>query len=166
MAEYDNKAFNAMKNATKGKSSNLFTESGFTESAYNTQSTEKERGDYDYKAYEILREMYDADSTKNKFKGIDFNRYLELLKPSLFEERVLPREGDQKKGDFFLDVYEGDFDQFRTSAKLAYDKSEERMMDLSDPEWKDRIGKPGWKQRTRESGVFNLRKPTGDSGKY
>ena len=154
-------AFNAMENATKSKASNLFRES-----EYNAIATDKDRAGYDQKAFSILREMYDVDSTKNKFKDIDFNRYLELLKPSLFEERVLSREGDQKMGDFFLDIYEGDFDQFRTSAKLAYDKSEERLMDLSDPGWKDRVRKPGWKQRTRESGVFNLRKPTGDSGKY
>ena len=60
--------------------------------------------------------MYDADSAKNKFKDINFNKYLDLLKPSLFEERVLSREGDQKLGDLFLNVYEGDFDQFRASA--------------------------------------------------
>ena len=119
MAEYDNKAFNAMKKLTKGKASNLFQESGFTESTYNTQSTDKERGVYDVKAYEILREMFAADSAKNKFKDIDFNRYLELLKPELFKERVLSREGDQKLGDFFLDIYEGDFDQFRASAMKA-----------------------------------------------
>ena len=119
MAEYDNKAFNSMQNATKGKASNLFQESGFTESTYNTQSTGKERGVYDVKAYEILSEMYAADSAKNKFKNIDFNRYLELLKPSLFEERVLSREGDQEAGDFFQNIYEGDFDQFRASAMKA-----------------------------------------------
>ena len=112
----DAAAFDAMTRATKGKTSNLFQESGFTESAYNTQSTGKERGVYDRKAYGILRKMYDTDSAKNKFKDIDFNRYLELLKPSLFEERVLSREGDQKMGDFFLDIYEGDFDQFKASA--------------------------------------------------
>ena len=119
MAEYDNKAFNAMKKLTKGKASNLFQESGFTESTYNAQSTDKERGAYDVKAYEILSEMYAADSAKNKFKNIDFNRYVEILKPELFKERVLSREGDQKLGDFFLDIYEGDFDQFRASAMKA-----------------------------------------------
>ena len=119
MAEYDNNAFNAMKSATKGKASNLFQESGFTESAYNTQSTDKERSRYDNKALQALIGMWIGDRDKNQFKHIDFNRYVEILKPELFEERVLSREGDQKLGDFFLDIYEGDFDQFRASAMKA-----------------------------------------------
>ena len=114
MAEYDNKAFNAMKNATKDKSSNLFTES-----EYNAFATDKDRGAYDIKAYNILKDMYDADSAKNEFKDIDFNRYVELLKPELFEERALSREGGQELGDFFFDIYEGDVDQFKASALKA-----------------------------------------------
>ena len=108
---FDDAAFDAMTKATESDASNLFTES-----VYNTTSNNKERKAYDTKAHDILRRMYDADSAKNEFKNIDFDRYLELLKPSLFEERVLSREGDQKAGDLFLDVYEGDFDQFRASA--------------------------------------------------
>ena len=109
--EVDNRAFDTMERATKSKASNLFTES-----EYNAFATDKEREGYDRKAFNILKGMYDADSAKNKFKDIDFNKYLDLLKPSLFEERVLSREGDQKAGDFFLDIYEGDFDQFKASA--------------------------------------------------
>ena len=108
MDETDESAFDSMQSITKGKASNLFTES-----EYNAFATDKEREGYDRKAFNILKGMYDADSVKNKFKDIDFNKYLDLLKPSLFEERVLSREGDQKRGDFFLDIYEGDFDQFR-----------------------------------------------------
>ena len=111
MAEYDNRAFDAMESATKSKASNLFRES-----EYNAIATDKDRAGYDQKAFSILREMYEADSAKNKFKDIDFKKYLDLLKSSLFEERVLSREGDQKMGDFFLDIYEGDFDQFKASA--------------------------------------------------
>ena len=153
MAEYDNKAFNAMQNVTKGKASKLFAESGFTESAYNTQSTDKERGVYDREAYGILREMYDADSAKNKFKDIDFNRYLELLKPSLFEERVLSREGDQKMGDFFLDIYEGDFDQLKASA-MKYVPSQ-RDLKPGDPGFDRRAFDPktGRLLHTRKSSV-------------
>ena len=125
MAEYDNKAFNAMKKATKSKASNLFTES-----EYNISATDKERKGYDKKAFDILKGMYDADSAKNEFKNIDFNKYLDLLKPSLFEERVLSREGDQKMGDFFLDIYEGDFDQFKASA-------------LNSPSWRTKDLKMG-----------------------
>ena len=124
MAEYDNKAFNAMKKGSKSKSkaSNLFADSGYTVSAYNAESSDKERAGYDKRAFGILRSMYAADSTKNKFKNIDFNRYVELLKPSLFEERVLSSEGDQAAGDFFQNIYEGDFDQFRDSALTASKK--------------------------------------------
>ena len=111
MAEYDNKAFSNMQEATRDKASNLFTES-----QYNTLSSKKERQVHDKKAYDLLKSMYDRDSKKNEFKNIDFDRYVEILKPSLFEERVLAPEGDQKLGDFFLDIYEGDVDQFKASA--------------------------------------------------
>ena len=109
--EADNVAFDAMKKAAKNKASDLFTES-----EYNAIATDKDRAGYDKKAYSILKRMYDDDSAKNKFKDIDFDKYLSLLKPSLFEERVNSREGDQKAGDFFLNIYEGDFDQFKASA--------------------------------------------------
>ena len=121
----DKVAFNAMKKGSKSKASNLFADSGYTVSAYNTESSDKERIDYDSKAFGILSRMYEADRKKNKFKSIDFNRYLELLKPSLFEERVLSREGDQAAGDFFQNIYEGDFDQFRASALNTMQRSEE-----------------------------------------
>ena len=114
MAEYDNKAFSNMQEVTRSKASKLFTES-----QYNTLASKEERAGYDKKAYSALLGMWQSDRDKNQFKGIDFDRYVKLLKPSLFEERVLAREGDQKLGDFFLDVYEGDFDQFRASAMKA-----------------------------------------------
>ena len=114
MAEYDNKAFSNMQEATRNKASNLFTES-----QYNTLASKEERAGYDKKAYSALLGMWQSDRDKNQFKGIDFDRYVELLKPSLFEERVLAREGDQKLGDFFLDIYEGDVDQFKASAMRA-----------------------------------------------
>ena len=110
----DTKAFDNMQRATRNKASNLFTES-----QYNTLASKEERAGYDKKAYSALIGMWQSDRDKNQFKGIDFNRYVELLKPSLFEERVLAREGDQKLGDFFLDIYEGDVDQFKASAMKA-----------------------------------------------
>jgi len=114
MAEYDNKAFSNMQEATRSKASKLFTES-----QYNTFASKKERAGYDKKALDVLIGMWQSDRDKNQFKGIDFDRYIELLKPSLFEERALSREGDQKLGDFFLDIYEGDVDQFKASAMRA-----------------------------------------------
>jgi hypothetical protein len=114
MADYDNKAFNSMQEATESKASDLFTES-----EYNASASNEERAEYDMKAYSILSDMWNSDRAEKKFKNIDFDRYVELLKPSLFEERVLSREGDQKLGDFFLDIYEGDVDQFKASAMKA-----------------------------------------------
>ena len=123
MAEYDDVAFDAMKKVTKDKSSDLFTES-----EYNAFATDKDRKGYDTEAFQILRKMYTADSAKNEFKNIDFNKYLDLLKPSLFKERVLtpagpnprPHRGEfpreERAGNFFLDIYEGDYDQFKASA--------------------------------------------------
>ena len=112
--DYNDVAFDNMQGATKNKASNLFRES-----QYNISASKEERAGYDKKALDVLIGMWQSDRDKNQFKGIDFNRYVELLKPSLFEERVLAREGDQKLGDFFLDIYEGDVDQFKASAMRA-----------------------------------------------
>jgi len=111
MAEIDDRAFSALKDATKDRASNLFRES-----QYNISDSKDERAAYDVRAYKILADMYEGDRDKKKFKNITFDRYVELLKPSLFEERVLSRKGDKKVGDFFLDIYEGDVDQFKASA--------------------------------------------------
>jgi hypothetical protein len=111
MAEYDNKAFSNMQEATRDKASNLFTES-----QYNAFASDEERAGYDTKAHNILLDMWHSDRAKKKFKNIGFGRYIELLKPSLLEERVLSPKGDKKLGDFFLDIYEGDVDQFKASA--------------------------------------------------
>ena len=133
MAAYDNRAFDAMESATKSKASNLFTES-----EYNAFATDKDRAGYDQKAFGILRDMYEADSTKNKFKDIDFKKYLSLLKPELFEERVLSPKGDLKAGDLFSDIYERDFDQFRASALKGMPAEagvqEERGIGSAEPE--------------------------------
>jgi hypothetical protein len=118
MAEYDNKAFNAMNKATENEATSLFTES-----EYNTLSSGEERAAYDVKAHDILLDMWNSDRVKNKFKNIDFDRYVDLLKPELFEQRALSRKGGQELGDFFLNVYEGDFDQFKASALRAIPKT-------------------------------------------
>ena len=114
MANIDDKAFNNMQEATKNKASTLFRES-----QYNLFASKEEQKAYDKKAYDVLVDMFHRDRDKNEFKNIEFDRYIELLKPSLFEERVLSREGDKKLGDFFLDIYEGDVDQFKASAMRA-----------------------------------------------
>ena len=108
----DRIAFDAMNKLSTKKASNLFRES-----AYNALSTDKERTFYDKKAYDILKSMYTKDKTKRGLENIPFDKYVPLLSPALFEERALyPRDEDEEMGDFFLDVYEGDFDQFKASA--------------------------------------------------
>ena len=114
MAEIDDRAFDNMQDATRKVASNLFTES-----EYNTATSKKKQKAYDKKALSALLGMWETDRDRNQFKNIDFNRYVELLNPSLFKERVLSREGDQELGDFFLNTYEGDVDQFKASAMRA-----------------------------------------------
>ena len=118
MAEYDNKAFNAMQNVTKGKASNLFTES-----EYNINATHEERMGYDSKAYELLHKLYRED--KNKIPDIkdwDFDRYLSNLKNSYLEEKFInSKEGDpdyySEAGDMLRSVYSDDASQLILSAK-------------------------------------------------
>ena len=154
----DDVAFEAMKKGTKDKSSNLFTES-----EYNAFATDKDRAGYDVKAHDILLDMWNKDRADKKFKNIDFSRYVELLKPDLFRERAYSREGDQKIGDFFQNIYEDDFDQFKASAMKA----------IIEPPAKG----PSWRDRDLEMGPGPEESPTlreemlrkaglGPSGKY
>ena len=163
----DDIAFNAMKRATKDKASNLFTES-----EYNTLSSDKERAVHDLKAHDILQDMWNKDRNDKKFENIDFPRYLELLKPELFRERVLSREGDQKLGDFFQNVYEGDFDQFKSSAMKAVIEPRPAIPDAEAGELR-----PSWRDRDLKMGPGPEESPTlregmlrkaglGPSGKY
>jgi len=125
--EPDSKAFDAMNKLSKKKASNLFTES-----AYNALSTGKERELYDQKAYNVLKLMYNKDKIKREFEGIDFNKYIDVLSPSLFDERAFyPRDDEEPIGDFFLDVYEGDFDQFKASARKSIAGKEKKPLEPS-----------------------------------
>ena len=111
MANYNDVAFETMKKAAKNKASDLFTES-----EYNAFASDEDRSGYDKEALLILKSMFSADSTKNEFKDINFNKYLDLLKPELFKERVLASDGDKRSRELFINIYEGDFDQFKASA--------------------------------------------------
>ena len=118
MAEYDNKAFNAMQSVTRGKASNLFTES-----EYNINATHEERMGYDSKAYELLHKLYRED--KNKIPDIkdwDFDKYLANLKNSYLEEKFInARKEDpdyySEAGDMLRSIYSDDASQLILSAK-------------------------------------------------
>ena len=117
MAEYDNKAFNAMEKATEDKSSNMFTES-----EYNVNATHKERMDYDVKAYRLLQNLFQEDQAKSpNIKDWDFKRYLSNLKGSYLSEKFLhSKKGDpdfySEAGDMLRSVYSDDTDQLILSA--------------------------------------------------
>ena len=118
MAEYDNKAFNAMQKATSNTSDKMFTES-----EYNINATHEERMDYDFKAYRFLQDLFQEDQAKNPdIKDWDFDRYLDNVSSSYLEEKFIhSREGDpdfySKAGDMLRSVYSDDVGQLKLSAK-------------------------------------------------
>ena len=118
MAEYDNKAFNAMQDVTKGKASNLFTES-----EYNANATHEERMGYDSKAYSLLNKLYREDKAKiSDIKDWDFDRYLANLKNSYLEEKFTKAKKEDpdyysEAGDMLRSVYSDDVSQLVLSAK-------------------------------------------------
>ena len=117
MDETDESAFDSMQSVTKGKASNLFTES-----EYNVNATHEERMDYDLKAYGFLQELFEEDKSKKpSIKDWDFKRYLSNLKGSYLSEKFLnAKEGDpdyyNKAGDMLRSVYSDDTDQLILSA--------------------------------------------------
>ena len=72
MAEYDNVAFDAMKDLTRSAPDKMFKDDRvFTESLYNTQATSEEKRRYDRKSFDVLREIFKADKkrfSKNRKK--------------------------------------------------------------------------------------------------
>ena len=118
MAEYDNKAFNNMQEATASTSDEMFTES-----EYNINATNKERQDYDVKAYSFLQDLFQEDQAKRPdIKDWDFDRYLSNLKNSYLEEKFInSKKGDPafygKAGAMLRSVYSDDVDQLKLSAR-------------------------------------------------
>ena len=121
MAEYDNKAFNKMKEATASASDKMFTES-----EYNMNATNKERQDYDSRAYSLLQNLYQEDKAKySDIKDWDFNKYLDNLKDSYLEEKFIgSKEGDPdyygKAGAMLRSVYSDDVGQLKLSARNVH----------------------------------------------
>ena len=118
MAEYDNKAFSNMQKATAKASDKMFTES-----EYNMNATNKERQDYDSRAYSLLQNLYQEDKAKySDIKDWDFNKYLDNLKDSYLEEKFIgSKEGDPdyygKAGAMLRSVYSDDVGQLKLSAR-------------------------------------------------
>ena len=118
MAEYDNKAFNNMKEATASASDKMFTES-----EYNINATHKERQDYDLKAYSLLQDLFQEDKAKRPdIKDWDFDRYLANLKNSYLEEKFInSKKGDPdfygEAGAMLRSVYSDDVGQLKLSAR-------------------------------------------------
>ena len=121
MAEYDNKAFNNMQEATASTSDDMFTES-----EYNMNANNKERQDYDNRAYELLQSLYQEDKAKHSdIKDWDFDRYLANLKDSYLEEKFInSKKGDPdyygKAGAMLRSVYSDDVGQLKLSARNVF----------------------------------------------
>jgi|TARA_Y100000034_G_scaffold109878_1_gene141562 hypothetical protein len=122
----DSKAFDAMNNVTKSAPDTMFKDDRvFTESLYNTQATSEERGGYDRRSYDALREIFKADRKRNpKLKDWGFQRYLKNLKSSYLEEIIMSEDhpinlsGEMRPSyeRLLSTVYEGDVDQLKLSA--------------------------------------------------
>ena len=133
LEDADNRAFNAMNKVTRSAPDRMFKEGRvFTESVYNTDSTEDERRDYDRKAFSIIHEIFEADKKRNpKLRNWDINRYLSNLNNSYLEDIIMSEDhpleiGGKAKPSYanlLQDVYEGDVDQLKLSAwNLMKDK--------------------------------------------
>ena len=122
----DAAAFEAMNNVTKSAPDTMFKDDRvFTESLYNTQATSEERGDYDRRSYDALREIFKADRKRDqKLKNWSFQRYLKNLKSSYLEEIIMSEDhpinlsGEMRPSyeRLLSTVYEGDVDQLKLSA--------------------------------------------------
>jgi len=126
MAEIDDKAFDNMRRATDRAPDRLFERGRmFTESEYNTRATTAERGNYDSKAYFLLKDLYSEDSKKDKFQTLNFSQYLQNLDNEYIKEKFLKARKDDPEfykdaGNLLRDVYGGDPEQLKLSAYNVY----------------------------------------------
>ena len=124
MAEIDDRAFNNMRRATDRAPDRLFKgDRIFTESEYNINATNKERQDYDQKAYSFLQDLFQEDKAKRSdIKDWDFDRYLANLKNSYLEEKFINSKKEDpafygKAGAMLRSVYSDDVEQLKLSAR-------------------------------------------------
>ena len=126
MAEVDDRAFDNMRRATDRAPDRLF-EGGrvFTESEYNTRATTAERGDYDSRAYFLLKDLYSEDKKKDRFQTLNFSQYLQNLDNDYLQEKFLQAKEDdpefyKEAGNLLRDIYGGDPEQLKLSAYNIY----------------------------------------------
>jgi len=122
MAEIDDRVFGNMQRSTNRAPDRLF-ENGrmFTESEYNTRATTVERGEYDSKAYFLLKDLYNEDKKKDRFQTLNFSQYLQNLDNDYIEEKFLHARKDDPEfykdaGNLLSDIYAGDPEQLKLSA--------------------------------------------------
>jgi len=114
MAEIDDRAFDNMRRATDRAPDRLFEKGRmFTESEYNTKATTAERGEYDSRAYFLLKDLYSEDSKKDKFQTFNDNEY---IKEKFLKARKDDPEFYKDAGNLLRDIYGGDPEQLKLSA--------------------------------------------------
>ena len=128
MAEIDDRAFNSMQRATLGSPDRMFKRGKlFTESEYNTKATQAERLAYDEDAYGILSKLYDEDKDVEggKFDKLTFNQFLGAINDEYITEKFIHSRKDDPSyyaagGKLLSDIYEGDVEQLKLSARNFY----------------------------------------------
>jgi len=126
MAEIDDKAFNSMKEATAVAPDRLFENKRvFTESEYNTNANNAERGKYDSQAYFHLQALYHEDKKKKRFQTFSFPEYLQNLDNKYLEEKFAHSRDDdpeyyREAGNLLNNIYAGDAEQLKLSAYNVY----------------------------------------------
>ena len=126
--EVDDRAFNNMQRATLGSPDRMFKRGKlFTESEYNTRANQAERLAYDEDAYGILSKLYDEDRDVEggKFKNLTFSQFLGAINDEYLREKfVYSRKDDPEYyaagGKLLTDIYEGDTEQLKLSARNFY----------------------------------------------
>ena len=137
MAEIDDRAFNNMQRATLSSPDRMFKRGKlFTESEYNTKATQAERLAYDESAYEVLSKLYEEDKTnvewQGKFDKVSFNQFLGALNDEYLQEKFIYSRKDDPSyyaagGKLLSDVYGGDAEQLKLSARNFYKSRQEEI---------------------------------------
>ena len=135
--EIDDKAFDTMQRATLGSPDRMFKRGKlFTESEYNTRANQAERLAYDEDAYGILSKLYDEDRAtiekQGKFENLTFNQFLGAINDEYLREKfVYSRKDDPEYyaagGKLLTDIYEGDTEQLKLSARNFYMSRDEEI---------------------------------------
>jgi hypothetical protein len=132
MAEIDDRAFDNMQRSTNRAPDRLFERGPmFTESEYNTKATTVERGEYDSKAYFLLKDLYGEDKKRDKFQTLNFSQYLQNLDNEYIKEKFIhARKGDPEfykdAGNLLRDIYGGDPEQLKLSAYNVHSSTSRR----------------------------------------